>query len=128
MPFTARDTDWPLAAVTLRGALTGREWAQLAKRLESWLVNGGAHILILDARALRPPDPRTLRAQARWVSRHREALDERWAGLAVVSGSPVIKQAVRALFALQPVEAPLLFCGSVEDAVAWAKGRLAEAA
>jgi hypothetical protein len=55
-----------------------------------------------------------------WMRQHRAELDRWYLAMALVSDSPVLRGALRAILALGPLAARQLVCADVEEAVTWA--------
>ena len=117
-------TAWPVALHTVEGTLSDEEIDAYVAEATTQLMRGERHVTIMDARNFGRVSAYTRARSMHWQRDHRQQLATFCAGAAYVLSSPLMRfMAMNLLFLVRP-PTPYLICGTVEEALDWARERL----
>jgi hypothetical protein len=128
-PITMDDSLWPLVIVHLVGTASLADFeAYQEKRLEL-LRRGPPHLVVVEVDASRgivlPNEHRQKHVE--WLVRHEELIRQRLLGVAYATDSAIFRLTLSLVFHIKSPACPYVITPSLEQAVAWAESRLAEA-
>ena len=85
---------------------------------------GTGGVLVMDSRRSMLFSPTFVTQQAKWLRDHRDLIEEKGRGTAIVLGQPVLRFALSSILSLAPTPTPLTAHDTLFDALDWAMGRL----
>jgi hypothetical protein len=117
---------WPVVTVTFLDRPTDEEFEAYLRELEALYENEEPFGLVFDARNAAYL-PRSYRQrQADWIDANRDMIERYLAGTAYVIDSVLLRNVLRAIFALQEQPVPYTVEGAMQDAYDWVGRRLEE--
>lgn len=125
MPTEFDDRDYPLLRLRAYGESTDRDIAERIAFLQRHLERREPIALVFDSSSSRPLTASQRKQWTDWLSAH-DALIRRYAvGCAIVATSALVRGVFTAVFWLWNPPMPYTIVGTVREAEAWARERLA---
>ena len=117
-------TRLPLIVVTIDGPPTNGEHASYLEQLAELAAVTAPHACVIHARDGGALSREQSRAQARWLSRHKEMLSQNCVGNAFVFGSAVQRFMLSGILLVSSLPFPHRVFAEYDDAERWAWSRL----
>lgn len=84
--------------------------------------------ILFDATNASLPSLRHQKMQAKWLKKHKNLMQNYCAGTAYVIPNAVIRNVLKAIFALQKQPVPFVVCGEIEEGQDWLKMQIDQSA
>ncbi len=121
------DSRFPIVRVKFEGVATNEEFERYLESMTKLLLRRQINVTVLDASRAGMSPPIQRKRQAEWMKEHDAELRRYSKGTAFVITSTLIRGALTAILWLQPMAVPHVVVATVEEAEAWARGKLREA-
>lgn len=126
MPTEFDDREFPLLRLHAVGESRDADIEDRLAFVERHLLKGPRVALVFDTSRSRPLSARQRRMWTDWLRAHDALIRKNVAGVALVVTSTLIRGVFTGVFWVWQPPMPYTFTGTVRDADAWARARLAE--
>jgi len=126
--FRVDESRWPIAVCTLEGDLDETQLDAYVTEGTRLLERGEPYVVIIDVSRLGQASAYARARHKEWSDTNREKLRTRCLGSAFIMTSPLLRFITMTAMLVSPSPMPYAVCESVDEALEWAKGRLAAAA
>lgn len=116
---------FPLVTVAFTGApATDESFQQYLDGLHQAYEQQQPFSYLFDASQAQLPSLQHQRMQAKWLKEHKALMQAYCCGTAYLIPNPLVRTALRAIFALQKQPVPYAVLGTEEEAIAWCEKAL----
>ena len=113
-------SQFPLIQVRFTGAkATEENFPLYLKEVEAAYDRENRIGILFDASHATFPGLKYQKMQARWLKDHKQLMENYCAGTAYVIPNALIRNVLKAIFALQKQPVPYAVCGEIEEGEAW---------
>jgi hypothetical protein len=128
-PVTIDDSRSPVLVIALHAAWSDAEFDDYLARMTSALERATRPIaVVVEVVGSHQPTTEQRRRQAAWMRAHRDLIRRRCAGIAFVFASPIFRFVLSSILLIEPIAIPYVVSTTRDDALAFAKARLARPA
>jgi hypothetical protein len=124
--FHVDESRWPIVVYTLEGALDDAELEAFVEHGRRQLDRGQPYVVVIDGSRVGPVSAYARFRGVQWSKDNYDKLRTLCKGSALVITSPLLRFIAMTLWMLAPMPMPYAVCENLDEALAWAKARLAE--
>lgn len=116
---------FPLARVTFTGAPADEDnFSDYLSSLEQPYLRASPFVYLFDARQAAFPSLHYQRQQAEWLNSHAQLMKAYCKGTAYLIRQPLLRIALKGIFAIQSQPVPYVVTGTEAEALSWAAAQL----
>lgn len=119
------EDQWPVVIHRSQGAPTAEQLDAYVRQATELLLRGQRHAVVMDASGLTNVTAYARMSKKDWLQQYERELRTHCAGTALVLSSPLHRFISATLMLFAPFPTPYKVFGTVEEAVEWARAKLA---
>ncbi len=120
MTLRIDDSRAPVLVIELVDRLTPADVELFLQTGEGFIARREAYAFVFVPRSMAVPSFAELKTLLAWIRAHKADLDRWFRAMALVTGSAVMRGALRAILELSPIDSPKLVTADLDEAIAWA--------